>query len=100
MKFVLQCKYCDYLNVLRRTKESWGKNIFVCEFTDFVFVGEIDSFDFEHPCKNVSFETHLTKKNNEKQVSKLKGNDWKLLYKKVQPNTISNNDNEWVRMSV
>lgn len=55
------CKDCDYYHTLLKNDFS-GTNISYCEFSDMLFLDDVDNLDTEYPCKQISFDEYMRNK--------------------------------------
>lgn len=55
------CKDCDYYHTLLKNDFS-DTNIAYCEFSDMLFLDDVDDLDTEYPCKQISFDEYLKNK--------------------------------------
>jgi len=55
----MDCKYCDYLKELKTKSSDSSKNVFVCQFTNYMFTTDVETLDMEYPCKDVTYQDYL-----------------------------------------
>ena len=55
----MDCKYCDYLKELKTKFSDSSKNVFVCQFTNYMFTADVETLDMEYPCKDVFYRDYL-----------------------------------------
>jgi hypothetical protein len=55
------CKDCDYYHTLLQNDFS-GTDISYCEFSDMLFLDNVDDLDTEYPCKQISFDEYMCNK--------------------------------------
>ncbi len=55
------CKECNYYHALSGDRLS-NPNISFCEFSDVLFLEDVDDLQMEYPCKEISFREYLKKK--------------------------------------
>lgn len=58
---MLNCKLCDYYHSLAGENIS-APDLAICEFTDLLFLSDVENLDMEYPCSKMSFEAYLRKK--------------------------------------
>lgn len=63
---MLDCKLCNYYEVLTHADKGTAK----CEFTDIIFMEDVETLDIEYPCKNIPFADYLKRKQGMKQNQK------------------------------
>lgn len=80
---MLNCEYCDYFeNVIGVSSGSEIENVSLCKFSSYVFAADETKSDMEYPCKDISYQDYLNKNKVRKAISIMKGDDWKVIYKK------------------
>lgn len=55
------CKDCDYYHALRGKAFS-GTELSFCEFSDMLFLDDVDRLETEYPCRKISFDEYWQKK--------------------------------------
>ena len=50
---MLHCEYCNYYKVLSVHRNSGEKKTSICEYSSYVFSGEIEDLDMEYPCNSI-----------------------------------------------
>lgn len=58
---MLNCKLCDYYHSLAGENVS-VPDLAICEFTDLLFLTDVEKLDIEYPCRRMSFNSYLQKK--------------------------------------
>lgn len=79
---MLECKLCNYYKTLSGHSCS-NADVSKCEFTGTSFFGDVENFDIEYPCKNISYMSYLNKASEIKSnVNIFMSEDWQHVYKK------------------
>jgi hypothetical protein len=58
---MLNCKLCNYFHSV--SGQSFpGLNLGICDFTDMLFIEDVDNLGIEYPCSKVDYNDYLRKK--------------------------------------
>ncbi len=78
------CEYCDYFKMIggRNTAELNAKGL--CSFSNVIIITDSGNKDVEYPCKDISYQDYLERKNN-RVPEKIMNENWKLMYKSKHP---------------
>lgn len=78
------CEYCDYFKVIGGSKAAELNEKGLCSFANVILIADLGNKDDEYPCKDISYQEYLERKNNRVPV-RVKNENWKLIYKSKHP---------------
>lgn len=57
---MLDCKLCNYYHSV--SEESFpGLNLGICDFSDMLFIEDVENMDIEYPCSKIDYYDYLRK---------------------------------------
>ncbi|MFA6807769.1 MAG: hypothetical protein WCR27_02130 [Eubacteriales bacterium] len=62
---MLDCKLCNYYKTISYGNNYPEKCTGMCEFTDIVFMEDVENLDIEYPCREMSLADYYNKKKNQ-----------------------------------
>ncbi len=79
------CEYCDYCKTVSGRDLSEGSARAFCMFADVMLFEETGEKDSEVPCRDLSYQDYLEREKDRIKISKVKNENWQLLYKSRHP---------------
>ena len=67
---MLDCKLCNYYQTLARDNSISDKGTARCDFTDIIFMDDVENLDIKYPCHNMSLSDYLQKKQDQELQKK------------------------------
>ncbi|QEY34465.1 hypothetical protein FL966_05035 [Caproiciproducens galactitolivorans] len=58
---MLDCKLCNYYHAVSG-KSFPGLNLGICDFSDTLFIEDVENLNIEYPCRKISYNDYLRKK--------------------------------------
>lgn len=58
---MLDCKMCNYYHAIP-DQNFPGLNLGICDFTDMLFIEDVEKMNIEYPCGKVDYNDYLRKK--------------------------------------
>ncbi len=78
------CEYCNYFLGEKKGSDGLFKKA-LCTFTNTLLYMNADKINAEYPCRNVSYQSYLERKQKQESIPVQKVNDIKFVYNKAHP---------------
>lgn len=87
----MDCKLCNYYHEAGEPGAE-NQSAAKCDFTGVFFLGDVDNYDIEYPCRNADFGSYRQREKPVKTAAslfRLSNDDWRMIYLRGRAERVS-----------